>query len=114
MSRGAKMSGAAFDRRAVLCGAGGVVMGLPWLERFAHAQAAPPQRLVLFKTHNGTSPPYHTPSGTGTAFTFNKVMEPLEPFKRNVVVVSSIDNTAMGQGGHGPAAACGLTGRGPN
>jgi hypothetical protein len=56
------MNGFRLNRRAVLRGAGGILVGLPALEamqpRSARAATAAPKRLVIFYTPNGTNAPF--------------------------------------------------------
>jgi hypothetical protein len=91
------------DRRALLRGAGGITIGLPFLEimtrsRVAAAQAAPPKRLIVFFSPDGSIRENWTPTGTETNFTLSRILAPLEPHKQNIVVVDGVDNTCARNG----------------
>jgi hypothetical protein len=86
------------SRRAVLRGAGGVAVGLPWLEASAApkagAGATPPRRFVVFFTGSGTLPDLWRPTGTETAFELPPILAPLEEHKRDLLLLTGIDNVA--------------------
>jgi hypothetical protein len=95
------------SRRTIIRGACGVAIGLPFLEAMqpqrARAADAAPKRLISFWTGNGQIPSYWVPTGTETAFTFNKAHVPLEPYKSRVIVIDGINNNASKDkvfGGH--------------
>jgi hypothetical protein len=64
----------------------------------ARAAAPGPKRLIIWFTANGNmsccSGDSWTPSGTQTAFTLNKVMQPLAPFQSKLLVLGGISMTS--------------------
>ena len=86
---------APISRRTLLRGAGGSAIALPFLEamtpRNAHAQGAPPKRLLVFFSNNGTYHPNYYPSGTENDFQLSPILLPLSPFKDRLIVTSGID-----------------------
>ncbi len=99
------------SRRAVLRGAGGAAIGLPFLEAMlrpghtvAQAGSIPP-RLVFFFTSCGVVPDTWWPSGGETSFTLGSSLQPLSPFREKLLIVDGIQmTTAMerpgGSNGH--------------
>jgi hypothetical protein len=93
------------SRRAVIRGAGGVAIALPWLEvmgpvRRAHAQAAivPARRFLAVYQPGGTIRSRYTPTGTETAPVMSPILAPLEPVKDNVLIVDGVDmKSAVGE-----------------
>jgi hypothetical protein len=99
------------SRRAVLRGAGGVAIGLPFLGAMMDARrtvAQPgeiPKRFVAFFTANGTLAERWRPSGGETDFALSEILEPLEPHRSDIIVLDGIDmRTAIessgGRNGH--------------
>ena len=93
------------SRRRILK-AGGVSLALPLLERafdppFARAADAPPKRLIIFFTPNGTIYDAWVPKGTATSFTLSPILAPLEMWKNKLVVVDGVKAEAA-MGSHGP------------
>ncbi len=104
------------NRRRLLetFGMGGAAYFLPTL-RPAHA-ATPPQRLVIFYTHQGTLPWLWKPSGTRTDFQLGPLLQPLEPYKKDLILYDGVDFKALelpngkgGQDGHATTQACSMT-----
>ena len=93
-------------RRTMLRGAGGVALGLPFLEATAgrgFAQAAPPLRLLVFVHGQGTVLARWKPAQVGTTFDLPQMLRPLAPFQSKLNVWSGIDNKVrkmMGGNGH--------------
>src|SRR5262249_46423462 len=94
------VTGKSLSRRAVLRGAGGP-LALPLLDAMVpalraveRAAAKPAHRLGVFYAPNGFSitPGHWTPSRTGTDFDLTFIMEPLAPFRNDLVVVSGLAN----------------------
>lgn len=91
------------SRRAVLRGAGGVAIALPWLElmgpaRSAEAAAPPAKKFVGIYTPGGTVLDRWRPTGTETDFTLSPILQPLAAVKQHVMVVDGIDMTcAVGE-----------------
>lgn len=86
------------NRRALLRGAGGVTIGLPWLELTAgtaHAQAAP-KRLIIVSVGHSVDVKRSTnswlPPGTDLS-QMSPILEPLAPHKSKICVVSNLHNT---------------------
>ncbi len=87
------------SRRAVLRGAGGVAIGLPFLEAMQPSRAlaqtaAPPKRLVLWYSANGQMPQYWYPTGTETNFTLNTAHVPLQPYQSKLILFDGVNNDA--------------------
>jgi hypothetical protein len=88
------------SRRAVLRGAGGIAIALPWLEimgggRVANA-ADPGKRFVTVYTPGGTvtddgaGQNRWRPTGTETEFTLSPILAPLEAIKQKLLVVDGL------------------------
>jgi hypothetical protein len=98
------MSSFKLSRRALLRGAGGVALGLPFLEIMsrsgsARAQAVKiPQRFIVFFSPNGSIRENWTPTGTETDFQLSPILSPLEPYKQNLIVLDGVDNEAAKHG----------------
>ncbi len=109
------------SRRTALKGLGTAV-ALPWLDGMALAAAdapkAKPVRAVFMYVPNGVHLPDWTPAESGSAFALPWILEPLEPFKRhlNVLTGLTLDKARPngdGPGDHARAQAAFLTGRQP-
>jgi hypothetical protein len=103
----------ALSRRALLKGALGVGVALPWLElmrprdiRAADAPA-PPKRFGVFFSPCGTIPEnWRSTLGDtrmDTDFTLSPILSPLEPFKQDIVVLRGM-NMESSQAKYGPIA----------
>jgi hypothetical protein len=97
---------ATLSRRALLRGAGGVAISLPFLEamtpRRALAQAGrPPRRMLNFFTENGVVESNWYPSGTEKDFTMPVSLAPLLPHKQHIIVFEGLDRVAAGSNGGG-------------
>jgi Protein of unknown function (DUF1552) len=96
-------------RRTLLRGAG-VAMALPWLESIPAwggkaaaglAHPAFPRRLAALFMGNGISPNHWWAKGAGRAMELSKTLEPMEPFKTKLNVVTGLFNkNATGVGIH--------------
>lgn len=99
------MIGKRISRRALLRGAGGIAIGLPFLDLMvrdgaARADTPPiPQRFVVFFSPNGSIRENWTPTGTETDFTLSRILAPLETYKKNLIILDGVDNEAAK---HGP------------
>ena len=98
------------DRRRFIRGTG-IALALPLFETFAHSdirketETAPPRRLACFYFPDGVpmplpeEPDYKDwawfPLGNGKKFTFTKVMQPLEPLRNDLTVLSGFSNPAV-------------------
>src|SRR5579864_9384993 len=79
-------------RRTVLKGIG-TTMALPFLDAMLpplRAATKPAHRFRSFYTPNGMAMEYWTPKGEGTALELNSIMEPLAPYKDQMLVFSGI------------------------
>jgi len=79
-------------RRTVLKGIG-TTLALPFLEAMLpplRAATKPIHRFQAFYTPNGMAMEYWTPKGEGTALELNSIMEPLAPYKDQMLVFSGI------------------------
>jgi hypothetical protein len=82
-------------RRTVLRGVG-ATLALPFLEAmvpaFSRGQAAsaPVHRFQTFYVPNGMAMEYWTPKGVGNAFELSPILEPLAPFRNQMVVLSGL------------------------
>jgi hypothetical protein len=107
-------------RRTFLKGMGAVI-ALPMLDAMTPAFALPrslgraPSRLAFTYVPNGITMADWTPSGSGAAFEFSRVLKPLERFREDTLVLSGLahrNGMALGDGpgDHARAAASYLTG----
>jgi hypothetical protein len=116
------ITGKHLSRRTVLRGLG-VTIALPLLDGMVPAFAAlqqtaakPIRRFAAFYLPNGMSMASWTPEGEGAAFKFSPILEPLAPFRDQLVVVSGMCNKEAdprpgeGDGDHSRAQAGFLTG----
>jgi Protein of unknown function (DUF1552) len=106
------------DRRMFLRGMGAAI-ALPMLDAMRPALATEPAksplRLAFTYIPNGVTMRDWKPAATGEAFEFSRILKPLEPFRKDVFVLSGLDHhnaEALGDGGgdHARAGACFLTG----
>ena len=93
------------SRRTLLRGASGVAIALPFLEamapRRARAAAAPVKRLLTNFTENGVVEREWFPQGSVKDFTFGQILQPLEPWKKNLILFDGIDTVCDGSNGGG-------------
>jgi hypothetical protein len=89
----------------VLRGAGGVAIGLPFLDAMlrpgrTHAAASVPPRLVVFYSPGGTLLDKWRPTGTADSFTLSPMMSALTPVKDRLLFLDGLNLsvTAMGYG----------------
>jgi Protein of unknown function (DUF1552) len=102
------------SRRALLRGAGGVAIALPFLEpmRAARAQArVEPKRLFTFLIENGVVPSAWFPTGTEKDFKMGSILTPMLPYQKHVIMPDGLDNKASGGTCHAAARAGVLTGQ---
>jgi hypothetical protein len=84
--------GKRLPRRTVLKGIG-TSLGLPFLEAMLprlRGATKPVHRFQAFYVPNGMAMEYWTPKGEGGAFELSPILEPLAPFKEQVLVFSGI------------------------
>src|SRR3954466_12148490 len=85
------------------------LLGLPSLGLASPAR--PRQRLVIMFSPNGTIPSSFWPEESGTDFKLKEIMEPLEPFKNQMLVLNGLCNKVRGDGdNHMRGMSCLLTG----
>jgi hypothetical protein len=107
-------------RRTFLRGALGGLVAMPFLDAMVpalSAQAAKrPFRFGAIYVPNGIYPQLWHPDTTGSGFEFKQIMQPLEPFRSQLVTISGMKapdgNPDMG-GVHMGASAAWLNGTGP-
>ncbi|HZL57274.1 MAG TPA: DUF1552 domain-containing protein [Bryobacteraceae bacterium] len=97
------------SRRAILRGAG-TAIALPFLDAMMPAFAGPlkpVRRLGVVYVPNGIIMDQWTPAAAGTDFAFTRILKPLEPYRRNILLVSGLANDAATKaqgGGHAKAS----------
>lgn len=83
------------SRRKLLRGAGGVALALPLLEAMmpqrATAQSASPRRIIFEFKPNGDETASRFTNEDATAFTFGEFLEPLSPYKDELLVLNMLD-----------------------
>jgi hypothetical protein len=91
------LTGKALPRRTVLRGLG-ASLSLPLLDAMlpafasrAHAATTRTHRFLAFYVPNGMAMEYWTPKGEGRDFTLSPVLEPLAPFRNQMLVLSGIN-----------------------
>ena len=86
-------------RRTMLKGLG-VSIALPWMESL-HAQEAgkPPLRLAVVFAGNGFHGKEWWAKGSGEAMQLGRVLEPLAPFRKQLLVINGLYNQEAGKGG---------------
>ena len=105
------------SRRTLLRGIGAAI-ALPALDAMLPAFSTPAKsarRLVYIYVPNGIMMPQWTPATDGAAYDFPRILQPLEPYRDNLLVLSGLThNTGRplgdGDGDHARAAATYLTG----
>lgn len=86
----------ALPRRTLLRGMSrgfGAAIALPFLDAMApamRAAAKPIHRFQTFYVPNGMAMQYWTPKGVGTDFTLSPILEPLAPFRSQMLLLSGI------------------------
>jgi Protein of unknown function (DUF1552) len=110
-------------RRAVLRGLGGVLT-LPWMESLlpralgAPGVATPPRRMAFVYVPNGIILENWVPKTEGPNFDIPSILEPMTPFKNDMMVLSGLTcdkarPNGDGAGDHARASAAYLTGSQP-
>ncbi len=82
------------SRRALLRGAGGVLIALPWLAAMEANAEEVPRRFIGVFNPNGTVGTSWVPKGEGTAFQLSPILKSLEPFQSKLNILSNLDNLA--------------------
>src|SRR5688572_22335293 len=84
------------------------INGLPSLGSDASTKRK--QRLVIMFSPNGIVPSNFWPDETGEEFTLKPILQPLEPFKKQLLVLKGVSNKVRGDGdGHMRGMSCLLT-----
>src|SRR3989449_5356925 len=86
------MTGKSLPRRTVLRGLGATV-ALPFLDAMLpplRASAKPVHRFQTFYVPNGMAMEYWSPKGEGSGFELSPILEPLAPFRNQMLVLSGI------------------------
>ena len=106
------------SRRAVLRGVGAAV-ALPWLETLTPpafaSTAVPPRRMAFIYVPNGVILNDWTPKTEGADYALPSILEPMAPFKQDMMVISGLTcdkarANGDGAGDHARASAAFLTG----
>lgn len=102
------------SRRRFLRGAG-VALSLPWLESLQAAgqrgPGKPPLRSAFLHFPNGTWMEDWTPATVGRDYVFSRTLQPLQPVREELLVISGLDKlNSQDGGGHKTATANYLTG----
>ena len=107
----------AIPRRTVLRGLG-VTVALPLLDSMvpaakalAQTPAAPLSRFGFIYVPHGSIMREWTPAQEGTNFEFSQILRPLEPFRKDLTVLSNLSN--YGENGHSVSSAMWLSGTFP-
>jgi hypothetical protein len=100
-------------RRTFLRGVG-ATLALPFLDAMVPALAAadatkPVRRLGVVYVPNGMAMPYWTPATQGASFELTPILQPLAPFRDQLLILSNLAG-APGGGSHAGAATRFLTG----
>src|SRR5215211_636611 len=105
------------SRRTMLRGLG-ATLALPFLDAMvpalsaaAQTAATPTKRFGAIFVPMGERPSHWTPPTTGVNFELSPILQPLEPFRESMIVVSNIDRPL--QGTHAVSSATWLTGSAP-
>ncbi len=104
------------SRRLVLRGLGGTML-LPWLELTAPGKGSskPPLRTGFFYLQNGVEPSAWHPRTEGASYELTPTLEPLEPVRDEVSVISGLDRVfGGGTDVHAQCGACWLTSSPPD
>ncbi len=84
------------------------INGLPSLASDASTKRK--QRLVIMFSPNGIVPANFWPDETGEEFALKSILQPLEPFKKQLLVLKGVSNKVRGDGdGHMRGMSCLLT-----
>src|SRR5262245_44803199 len=94
-------------RRTFLRGAGEAMA--PPLTATARAATTPPKRLGFVYIPHGVIMNQWTPAATGANFEFTPILQPLEPYKEDLIVVSNLTRAAAVDN-HACSASAWLTG----
>ena len=104
-----------FDRRSFIKNAGISAAAFPFLGNLdalaLPGKGAPKQRMVIFFSPNGVVPESFWPNEDGENFLLKEILSPLEPFKKQTVVMNGVCDKVRGDGdNHMRGIGCLLTG----
>lgn len=87
--------GTPLSRRTFLRGSAGVTLGLPLLDAMsigsAHAQDSRPRRIIFEFKPNGDETRRRFTNEEETAFAFDEFLEPLEPYRDDLLILNRLD-----------------------
>ena len=90
------LTGKSLSRRTLVRGLG-TTLALPFLEAMlpsfatrANAASKPVNRFLTFYVPNGMAMEYWTPKGEGSDFEFSPILEPLAPYRDQLLVLSGL------------------------
>src|SRR5438552_3472835 len=115
------LTGKHIDRRTLLKGVGAAI-ALPALDAMLPALAAPAtragqaRRVAVVYVPNGIIMKDWKPAAAGEDFAFTRILKPLEPFRKDITVLSGLANHAAEKargGGHAKASGSFLSGTAP-
>lgn len=103
------------DRRSFIKNAGISAAAFPFLGNLEAlalpGKGAPKQRMVIFFSPNGVVPESFWPNEDGENFLLKEILSPLEPFKKQTVVMNGVCDKVRGDGdNHMRGIGCLLTG----
>ncbi|NBV86898.1 MAG: DUF1552 domain-containing protein [Verrucomicrobia bacterium] len=103
------------NRRQFLRQLGVSAASLPFLSALPSLNGAPEiqkrQRVVIMFSPNGTLPDEFWPEAEGEDFQFKSILQPLEPFRKQTLILNGIHNKVLGDGDqHMRGMSCLLTG----
>jgi len=86
------------NRRTLLCGAGGVAIGLPLMEAMASASRfiSAPKRMVATGIFYGLIPEHFHPTKVGADYEMPRLLQPLKQHKDGFTVFSGLDHNIGG------------------
>ncbi len=82
------------NRKTVLRGSG-IAMALPWLEIMGEASAKAPLRFLSVFQPNGVFPKAWDIKEAGENFNFSPILKPFERHRKDVNILSNIDNVSV-------------------
>lgn len=103
------------DRRSFIKNAGISAAAFPFLGNLEAlalpGKGAPKQRMVIFFSPNGVVPESFWPNEDGENFLLKEILSPLEPFKKQTIVMNGVCDKVRGDGdNHMRGIGCLLTG----
>ena len=109
------MNTKSFDRRSFIKNAGISAAAFPFLGNLdalaIPGKGAPKQRMVIFFSPNGVVPESFWPNEDGENFLLKEILSPLEPFKKQTIVMNGVCDKVRGDGdNHMRGIGCLLTG----